>query len=429
MHALNQRCFSAERVASNGEVLLLALTLLCLPTLEAPKNIFSVLFCFLFLINSFRFQSFGQNSLYDVPIFGLAVILWLSPLFSDLGDAVSLFGSAPRWTLLAFFVLAAIRLNYSKQQFLLLSAFLVCGGVYAVWESMYAWSFNDKLYPEFRSVGHVNHSSMYTLVTVSVGLGLTFVRYKFFKLLGLSGVVSTLIFLPPSRSIVGGLTISFIIAAFIALVVMQKPNSVKLKTGICAVLAVMTVLVGLFLTPLSEDFILEVIMRFGSDEIFSGRDKMLFSALAVWDQHPLIGSGWFSFGPATSEERVREVLQAKGLSYDSEFYGHALYHYYPHGHNLWTTLLVERGLVGVILVTTLLFLYFRTFFPVAVRRDGIDQTDRGAAVGALLVALGFLVAGIGNTTMMNEHGHAGMAFISIVYGYLRGRAILSSKKH
>jgi O-antigen ligase len=159
------------------------------------------------------------------------------------------------------------------------------------------------------------------------------------------------------------------------------------------------------------------------DNFFSGRDKILNSALAVWDQHPLIGTGWFSFGTATSEEAVRAALEADGIDYDPNVYWHL-----AHGHNLWTTMLIERGLVGVALVTIMLFLYFRTFLPIALSREQLDPGDRGAAVGALLVAVGFAVAGLGNTTMMNEHGHAGMAFIAVVYGHLRGRGIIHSSR-
>ena len=90
-------------------------------------------------------------------------------------------------------------------------------------------------------------------------------------------------------------------------------------------------------------------------------------------------------------------------------------------------MLIERGLIGVTLVSILLFLYFRTFLPIAFSRDGLEPMDRGAAVGAFLVAVGFTVAGLGNTTMMNEHGQAGMAFVAVVYGYLRGRRKLYCK--
>ncbi len=77
--------------------------------------------------------------------------------------------------------------------------------------------------------------------------------------------------------------------------------------------------------------------------------------------------------------------------------------------------------------TDTLFLYFRVFLPIVLSREEHDPVDRGIAVGGLLVALGFAVAGLGNTTMMNEHGQAGMAFIAFVYGYLRGRGMFGAR--
>ncbi|WP_449323384.1 hypothetical protein [Rhodophyticola sp. SM2404] len=120
---------------------------------------------------------------------------------------------------------------------------------------------------------------------------------------------------------------------------------------------------------------------------------------------------------------MRAALEADGIAYDLNVYWH-----HAHGHNLWTTMLIERGLVGFAMVTILLFLYFRTFLPIALSREQLDPVDRGAALGALLVAVGFAVAGLGNTAMMNEHGHSGMAFIAVAYGYLRGRGIIHSSQ-
>lgn len=120
---------------------------------------------------------------------------------------------------------------------------------------------------------------------------------------------------------------------------------------------------------------------------------------------------------------MRAAREADGIEYDPNVYWH-----FPHGRNLWTTVLIERGMVGVALVTILLFLYFKTFLPFPLSRDQLDPTDRGVAVGALLVTVGFAVAGLGNTTMINEHGHAGMALVAVAYGYLRGRGIIHSSK-
>jgi O-antigen ligase len=409
---------SKLRSASLAEVLFLSLALFCLPLFEAPKNVFSALFLIAWVIQAVRTRSLGANCAFNRQIFGLAVVLWLAPLFSAYGDTITALNSAPRWTLLALFVIAAARLDYSRGQLLLIWAALLIGGVTAVVESFWVWSDNGKTYPEFRSVGHVNHSSMYTLVPLAAGLGALYLQNRWIEVLGLFAVASTLAFLPPSGSLVGGVAITAVLIAAISVYATRRWS---LRGLLLAVAGGVIIVGGVLMMPPAANFRTELQTRIASDDIFSGRGKILNSALVVWDQHPVLGTGWFSFGPATSEEVVRADLEADGLEYDPNVYWH-----HNHGHNLWTTMLIERGLVGLVLVTLLLFLYFRTFLPIVLSRDLNDRFDRGIALGGLLVAVGFAVAGLGNTTMMNEHGQAGMAFIAVAYGYLRGRGLLGA---
>lgn len=394
--------------------------MICLPLFEAPKNAFSLLFLFMWGAKSIAGKSLGANCSLNWPIWGLAVVLWVSPLFSWYGDTITSLNSAPRWTLLALFVIAAAQLNYSRSQILIVWAALMFGGAVAVAESFWVWHLNGKPYPEFRSVGHVNHSSMYTLIPVAAGLGALYIRERWLQILGLIAIASSLAFLPSSRSLVGGVAITAVLIAALSIVTVRKWS---LRGLILSAIVGLAVVAVVLMTPPAEGFRSELVERVTGDNFFSGRDKILYSALAVWDQHPLLGTGWFSFGTATSEEAVRAALEADGIAYDPNVYWH-----YPHGHNLWTTMLIERGLIGVALVTILLFLYFRTFLPIALSREQLHPVDRGVAVGALLIAVGFAVAGLGNTTMMNEHGHAGMAFIAVAYGYLRGRGIIHSSE-
>ena len=411
---------SKVRTASHFEVALIAATLFSLPLFEAPKNVFSLLFLVVWVAQSIRCKSLGANCGLNWLVWGLAAILWVSPLFSEYGNTITPLNSAPRWTLLALFVISAARLNYSRSQILIVWAALMCGGAVAVAESFWVWHLNGRKYPEFRSVGHVNHSSMYTLISLAAGLGALYARERWLQLLGLIAIVSSLAFLPPSRSLVGSVAITAVVIVALSIVTVRKWSLLGLVLSGVAGLAI---IFAVLMTPPAEDFRAELMMRVTGDNFFAGRDKILSSALAVWDQHPLIGTGWFSFGTATSEEAVRAALEADGIAYDPDVYWH-----HPHGHNLWTTMLIERGLVGVALVTVLLFLYFRTFLPIALSREQLEPVARGVAVGALLVAVGFAVAGLGNTTMMNEHGHAGMAFIAVTYGYLRGSGIIHSSQ-
>ena len=119
---------------------------------------------------------------------------------------------------------------------------------------------------------------------------------------------------------------------------------------------------------------------------------------------------------ASDEAVVREELATDGRDYDAEAW--RFLHNLNHGHNLWTTLLVERGIVGVLAVTAYLALGLFTF--ARLYRDLADDPDRQAAATlGLLVIIYLVVAGLGNTTMIVEHGQAAMLLVAIAWGASR----------
>ncbi|QPI86167.1 O-antigen ligase family protein [Rhodobacterales bacterium HKCCA1288] len=400
------------RAASMVEVALLALAFFALPLFEAPKNVASLLFLIVYAVQSLRLRHLGQASPFEWPIIGLIVVLWIGPTLSEFRDVLPPQESAVRWSLLGLFVLAAGRLNYSSRDMKVLMAALLLGGAWAVIDSFYAWSLNDRPYPEFRSVGHVNHSGMYSLIPLAVGIATFMGRAWWLKLIGACAVATTLAYLPPSRSLVSGIAIVAIIAVA---AMMAGYAARRLRYLIVAGLAVLALGVGIMTLPVAQEFRAEAVSRVTGDDLWSGRDKILNSALEVYDRHPLFGTGFQSFGLATAEEIVRAEVEGDGRNYDAI---KDRYWFFGHGHNLWTTMLIERGILGVVLITWLLVAYFRAFLPLAIRQ-GAASSDQMAAQAGVLIATGFLVAGLGNTTMMNEHGQAGMGMIAILWGYLR----------
>lgn len=417
------RLSMAPREASRYETILIALALFSLPLFEAPKNIASFAFLLLFVWNSFRMGNLGRGTPFDIPVVGLVTVLWVAPIFSEFSDLITPLSSAPRWTLLGLFVLTAGRLDFSSGQIKLFAAALLLGGAFAVIESLWVWhqkgnwDLIENMHPEFRSVGHVNHSAMYAIVPLAIGVGAAFSREAVLRLLSLVAILTSLLFLLYARSLVGIVSAAALISSGCLIFGVSR---LSFKNTLAVVLVGLAVLFSAISTPVAKDTREEFFGRVSGDDIFASRDRIFNSAIAVWDRHPVVGSGWFSFGLATSEAAVRSALDGRGEQYDSDDYLHV-----PHGHNLWITMLIERGIFGVVAVTFLLFLYVKTFVHLAVSRAP-DPGCQWVAVSALLVAVGFIVAGLGNTTMMNEHGQAGMTFISVAYGYLRGARLVGA---
>jgi O-antigen ligase len=407
---------NAPRRATFVEVFLIGCTLLVLPLFEAPKNILSVMFVITWIYQACKQSRLGQSSSFDFPLLVLVLVLWIAPFTSTV--AISL-DSGLRWTLMGVFVLLALRLNFDARQLALITSMLLLGGIFAVAESLVVWNFNGKPFPEFRSVGHVNHSSMYTMIVAGAAFGGLLHLDTRVRLLSLIALAAVILFMVPSRSVVGVLTFGSLALVWFFLCFSsrwqyQRSWMVFLLAALCFCL--------LFLLPWASSFRAEILARLWGDDFFSGRIQIWRSAMAVWHLNFWFGSGWFSFGAATSEAAVKLALGANFEAYQPDYYWH-----YPHGHNLWVTMLVERGVVGLAAVCALLFLYLRYFLQ-NLLVDGNSSIETFASASGLLISLAFMVGGFGNTTMINEHGHAGMAFIAVAYGYLRGRGIIHSSK-
>lgn len=403
--------YDGQRTASNVECLIVSIVFFTLPLVEAPKNVFSFFLVLVFLLNSIRLSSFGSSANFDGAVTILALVLWISPATSTLSELVSAVDSAPRWTLLAVFCLCLSRMRFSNQQTVVITLSFLFGGCVAVLEAFWIFQTNFREYPELRSVGHVNHSAMYITVVIAVGIGALFSCNKSLIAMGVISLLLSLWYLSVSLSIASALAaISIFIVAFLYSIYRLNYYILCGFLFFAAGFLVFLKLDGL------EPFLSEIISRFSGSEVFSGRDKILNSALSVWYQNPIFGSGWKSFGIATSEREVVLALSERRAVYDPSLYWHE-----QHGHNLWTTLLIERGLVGVLSTVVLLWLYL--FNIIASLRDGkkLKDFDFFTVVSLSGILVGFVIGGLGNTTMINEHGQAGMGLFAIYWSYLRFR--------
>jgi O-antigen ligase len=137
------------------------------------------------------------------------------------------------------------------------------------------------------------------------------------------------------------------------------------------------------------------------------------TAAEVYDRNPLFGTGVRTWNLATGEAVVREELAADGRDYDAEAW--RFLRNLGHGHNLWTTLLVERGITGVLAVSAYIVLGFIAFARLSIASAN-DPVREAAVRMGLLMVIYIAVAGLGNTTMIVEHGQAAMLLVAIAWG-------------
>lgn len=367
-------------------------------------------------------RGFGHSNPFEWPIIGLILVLWLAGLTSEYQGAtgwyhgeLNLFENAVRWSFLGIVVLTAGRYSYTEQQVRMVWVVASIAAILAIADALYGLQYPGRAYPEIRSVGHVNPSGLYVLVTIAVGLGIICLKQVWARALGIAVLFSALSFVLPSRSIVTLGTAGILLVYAGYLIARRTGHFYRVIAGVAVVVALG---VGGIMSPNGVYFRSELQYRISGSEHFSYRDKILYTALEVWDRNPIFGSGFNSFDAATDPAVVRAELEAERRDYDAE---QGRFFRTNHGHNLWTNALIERGLVGLTLFTVLLALYAWYFWRAERRIDDPNATDRMVILTSQLIVIGFIIGGLGNTTMQNEHGQAGMMMLAIAAGYLRGR--------
>lgn len=353
--------------------------------------------------------------LFEWPIWGLVIVLYVASFTSEFRGMMNMPEQAMRWTQLGVVAVIVGRLSFVRTRILLLCAAFLAGGIYAVLDAYWVWSLNGKVHPEMRSVGQVNHSAMYITVMLGAGLGMLLTRNRLMTALAALTVVAGLSFVPFSRSIVTGFSTVLLALAFVLLVAITT-GGIRPRHVLGALVLVLVAAVAALFLPQLQPLIQEFSELISAGNVFSFRDKILFTALEIYDRHFWFGSGLQSYEFATSIDIVRSEVEASGRSWSSfEDW------YFPtnHGHNLWITILVERGVVGVALLLSYFVLAFVCFLQ-AVRKMWIDDDlGKALAVGSILILLGFILSGLGNTTMQNEHGQAGLMLIALSGTYFR----------
>jgi len=404
----------AVRDATIAEVAILVLLLFALPLFEAPKNIFSGLIVLVFLARGIFLRSFGRAAPFEWAIWVLLAVTLIAPLTSEYADQVGVFASSQHWLLLGLTAIVAARLSYGQNQWRVLMAAAVIGSIAAVGESFWIWSINGKEYPEFRSVGHVNHSALYMVGVLAASFACLRDRQRWMWGLGIAGIAASFAYFIPSKSMVAmgaGLVVSAVGLSFLLRQFLSRAAILG------SVVAVAVAFFGMMATPPAQGFRSELMGRFTSSSILSHREHLFRTAAEVYDRNPLFGAGVRTWNLATDEDVVREELAADGRDYDAEAW--RFLHNLNHGHNLWTTFLVERGIIGVLAVTAYLALGFITFARLYRRESADDPNGRAAALLGMLVMIYLAVAGLGNTTMIVEHGQAATLLAAIAWGASR----------
>ncbi len=374
------------------EFILLCLMIAVLPTFEALKNIFWALY---FITAVIRLIAQRSSFTWQWPdaLFGIWIASALAstigagmPGHHEWGGFKDLFiYSSTAWLV--------YKSNYTQKQLtnlLLLAVISVIPPL--LWGAWLHLGPTHKLFLELKSVGHVNHSAIYLTIVYGICLSMTISQwpYSSFAKNLLFTTITALLFLSivigQSRAALGvAIPLSVLVFFFLA-------DSKKIKfLGIGLVSLCLASLV-----IINPSILKKHKSNVAANNTLSYRSQVWNVSLEAARWHPILGLGMNNWKFITPEA-IKESVEKRGAAYKTDNY------FFPnHSHNLYLTILVERGMIGLSIFIIILFAWgiqlIRTY---QFCKNQSQLLIWGSSLSTYIVATGI---GTVNTTIHHEHG-------------------------
>jgi O-antigen ligase len=283
--------------------------------------------------------------------------------------------------------------NYTQKQLTNLLLLAVISVIPALlWGAWLSFGPTNKHYLELKSIGHVNHSAIYLTIIYGICLSMTicqwlysgFVKNLFFS------TITTLFFISivigQSRAALGvAIPLSILIFFFLA-----KSRKFKfMGLGVVSISLATLIIINPIVLQKHKTMI--------------ALNNTLSSRLPVWNVsleaarwHPTLGLGMNNWKFITPEA-IKESVEKRGITYKTDDY------LLPsHSHNIYLTILVERGIAGLIIFIVILLAWCiqlsRTY---QFCKNQSQLLIWGSSLSAQIVVTGI---GAVNTTIHHEHG-------------------------
>ncbi len=405
-----------KKILPTIDLVMLALMILSLPSLEAPKNIFLVGYLLTRLTTEIIQINKGLKlwSRWDTLFMTIVLTGFLSTLYAGMphldewkGYAVLMTAILSGWTL--------SRAQYSRENYQGLFKLLILGAIPPLLWGLYQYLIiHTKPNLQLHSVGHVNHSAIYLVMIFGASLGwflshlnLNKFKLKFSNLYVLAfGILSLIFFvsliISQSRGAFGtGIIIGLIVVYFLG-----KNTKIRIA-GIISIISI--VIVSIF----SNSGVVEKqIATQKVNDVLNSRDKVWNVSLEASRFHPLFGIGLSNWHFITLDH-IKKSVESRGEKFNPKNY------FFPgHSHNLYLSALVERGFVGL-LVTILLMLFWMKHLISTF--NWAKKTTQASYLWAGSLSAWVATYGIGfvNTTFHHEHAILACLFLGLYLSYTR----------
>lgn len=391
--------------------LLLAFCLF-LPLQEFWKNFALLAYLFAWLANRLHARDFGGPWRTSDSL----AILWigaayLAAAFAGLeGRAWAKTGDVAASALL-FWMVARAGYGEREQRWLLgaLVASTLAGLAFGYWR---LWSGAGKSgYLQLYSVGHVNHTAIYIAIMLGVCASWLFAGWRSWPsgrrtvAVTIAALVFASLMMTASRA---AISVAFLLTLVLALAWWPRSRVPLMASAVTLAVA------SALLLGYGGEIARKQALSAAADNVLLARDGIWRMGLEGWRKYPWFGVGKDNYGQITPE-RARAWKTEAGEPYDASRYSTS-----SHGHSLYVTTLVERGIVGFAALAAVLLAALAALLR---RRPRRGDSDLAWLLWGGAASAWFVTAGVGavNTTLHHEHGLLSALLFSLWLSTLHAR--------
>jgi O-antigen ligase len=395
------------------ELTFLSLFLVFLPSLEAPKNIFLVGYLIVALYRQSQTPS-SKWSTWDWVFLSLIISSFLSSLFPFVagGSEWKGFRGMLLWVTFGW---TLFRSDYNEREKKYLFIFsIIMTFPPLIWGLVELLILHTKSQLQLHSVGHVNHSAIYLCIIFGAYFTIFINQLQTLK------KINTLLNIFPIFLFLVALNITESRGAFgIALILMPaiiflSKMKIKLKTILLAIFLIFTISISFLGTTSAVNDQIKGMSK--KDNLGIGeRGKIWRRALEVAKINPWLGIGNGNWNSIKTDQ-IKSSVESRGEIFNTEDF--ALQHYHPHPHNIYLSNLVDRGILGLIIFLSFMFIWLITLIN-SYKKFNHESKAMLFIMGSFSAWVTIFGIGVVNTTFHHENALLALFFLSLHLNYLR----------
>lgn len=409
MQMLNFKINTRNDLLKFAELTFLSLMLISLPSIEAPKNIFLILF----LLTSIYRQIIQKNKtpwkLWDWIFLSYIGSSFFSAIFAGItpGNEWHGFRSFLIWTGFAWLL---SRIKYQEKEIVWILCITILGVLPPLLYGLIQFLFlHTKEHLELHSVGHVNHSAIYLGIIAGAGLSLTLTIWEKIKTVTkiffvfLNFIFLTSIALTVSRGAFG-----IVICLFPVLILL---SNISYRKKLLIVISII-IFIGILIFNNAE-IVEEQTNTIKINNNLSGRPLIWNVSIEAAHMHPLFGVGNGNWKLIKMID-IENSNKNRGVFFDpSKFQLKS-----NHSHSLYLTSLSERGIVGLIILINFMLAWFlllvKSYKKLKTLPTGFAIWGGSLSAWATTFGIGFV-----NSTLHHEHAILALLFLGLHLGFLK----------